>query len=123
MRWTINRIFFVEHGVAEGLDRLIGILPHNHWIKSVELPFFEPSPAILDVCVKHRLDVKFCVDDALKSTRVGTTTATTNTADPHAMTGNKMGMGSVDSAIAENLRGKAIKFSPIINKAMKECFV
>lgn len=109
--------------MAEGLHNLLEGLPKNHRIKSIELPFFDPCPSIDLVCSKYNVELKYSTDDALKNTRLGHTTATTNSADAHAMTGNKMGFGSIDGAIAENLSGKAIKFSPIINKLMKECFI
>lgn len=105
------------------MDNLLTILPANHRIKRVELPFFDPNPNIAHVCSKHDIELKYSTDDALKNTRWIYTTATTNSADPHSMTGNKMGFGSVDGAIAENLNGKAVKYSAVINKAMKECFL
>lgn len=110
-------------GVADGLENLLKLLPKNHRIKRIELPFFDQNPHIDCVCSKYDVELKYSTDDALKSTRREYMTATTNSADPHSTTGNKMGFGSVDGAIAENLAGKAIKFSPIINQSMKECFV
>lgn len=105
------------------MEKLLSRLPETHRIKRIELPFFDPCFSINAVCAKYNVELKYSKDDALKNTRRGYTTATTNNADPHSMTGNKMGFGSVDGAIAENLSGKAIKFSPIINKLMKERFV
>lgn len=110
-------------GVADGLENLLKLLPKNHRIKRIELPFFDENPHINCVCSKYDVELKYGKDDALKKTQLEYTTATTNSADPHTTTGNKMGFGSVDGAIAENLGGKAIKFSPIINQLMKECFV
>lgn len=105
------------------MENLLRTLPEGNTLKRIELPFFDPCPSIDLVCSAYNVELKYSKDDALKSTRRGYTIATTNSADPHTMTGNKMGFGSVDGAIAENLRGKAVKFSPIINQLMKECFV
>ncbi|XP_037041118.1 uncharacterized protein LOC119077872 isoform X2 [Bradysia coprophila] len=120
-RYLLDR--FIGLGVAVGLEYLLRVLPENHRIKAVELPFYDTLPAIGSVCRKYNVELRYSMDDALKCTRRGLTTATTNSADPHAMTGNRMGFGSVDGAIAENLQGKAIKFSPVINESMTECFV
>ncbi|KAG4076096.1 hypothetical protein HA402_011442 [Bradysia odoriphaga] len=109
-RYLLDR--FIGLGVAAGLEYLLRILPENHRIKAVELPFYDPLSAIGRVCRQYNVELKYSRDDALKYTQRGFTTATTNSADPHAMTGNRMGFGSVDGAIAENVQGKAIKFSP-----------
>lgn len=105
------------------MECLFRRLPKSHSIKRIELPFFDQNPSIDLVCSKYNVELAYSMDDALKKTHSEYTTATTNSADPHTITGNKIGFGSVDGAIAENLSGKAIKFSQIINKLMKENFV
>ncbi|KAJ6649492.1 hypothetical protein Bhyg_04728, partial [Pseudolycoriella hygida] len=102
---------FIGQGVAKGLRRLMKLLPKYHMIRRVELPFFDRNVDIDVFQKKHDIEVIYSTDDGLKKTHVELTTATTNCADPHAMTGNRMGFGSIDGAIAENLREKAVKFS------------
>ncbi|XP_037048840.1 uncharacterized protein LOC119083264 [Bradysia coprophila] len=114
---------FIGQGVAEGLENLLKNLPENHRIRGIELPYFDRNAAIDVACSQHNLELRYGKEDALKSTLAECITATTNSADSHSMTGNKMGFGSVDGAIAENLSGKAIKFSPIINGLMQKRFV
>ena len=75
---------------------------------------------LLIVCAENNVQLKYSRDDALLKTHPNYTTATTNCADPHASIGNKMGFGSIDGAIAENLGFKAMKLSPIINKFIME---
>lgn len=107
----------------KGLQKLLGTLTGNHHIKRIELPFFNADPGIDEICARHNVELVYGRDDGLRKTHSDYTTATTNCADPHAMTGNKMGFSSIDGTIAENIQGKAIKFSPIINKLMKERFI
>lgn len=114
---------FIGEGVKDGLQKLLERLPEHHQIKRIELPFFNRDRQIDLICSRYNVEIEYSKHDCLKKTKLEYMTATTNCADPHGMTGNKMGFGSVDGAIAENLRGKAIKFSPIINKLMTECFV
>lgn len=113
---------FTGQGVVEGLQKLLGRLTQGHLIKRIELPFFDQDHNIDQICAFHNVELVYGNDDSLKKTHNNYTTATTNCADPHAMTGNKMGFGSIDGTIAENIQGKAIKFSPIINKLMKEYY-
>lgn len=116
-------IFRLGQGVAKGLRLLLERLPKSHMIKRVELPFYSQNFVIDYVCSKYNIEVNYGTDDCLKKTHCKYTTATTNCADSHATTGNKMGFGSIDGAIAENVRGKAIKFTPFINELMEEFFI
>ena len=110
----------IGQGVAEGLAEL---LPRQQHIKSIELPFYDHNPIIDKVCAENNVQLKYDRDDALLKTHPNYTTATTNCADPHASIGNKMGFGSIDGAIAENLGFKAMKLCPLINKKMMEYFL
>ena len=110
----------IGQGVAEGLTQL---LPRQHRIKSIELPFYDMVPMINKICSDNNVPLKYGKDDALESTHQRYATATTNCACSHASTGNAMGFGSVDGVIGRNLRGKANKFSPILNQEMREMYL
>ena len=110
----------IGQGVAEGLAEL---LPRQRCIKAVELPFYSQEPLIDKVCAQNKVQLKYSKDDALERTFADYATATTNCACAHASTGNTMNFSSVDGAIARNLRGKANKFSPLINREMREIFL
>ena len=110
----------IGQGVAQGLAEL---LPRQQHIKSIELPFYDQNPIIDKVCAENNVQLKYGRDDALLKTHPNHTTATTNCADPHASIGNKMGFGSIDGAIAENLDFKAMKLCPIINKLITQNFI
>ena len=110
----------IGQGVAEGLAEL---LPRQQHIKSIELPFYDQNPIIDKVCAENNVQLKYGRDDALLKTHPNYTTATTNCADPHTSIGNKMGFGSIDGAIAENLIQKALTLCPIINKILSEIYL
>ncbi|MBN9287960.1 MAG: hypothetical protein BGO43_00435 [Gammaproteobacteria bacterium 39-13] len=103
----------------------------NH-IKRIELPFYKEKTnkkielillAINKLCEKNNIEFASLPTDALAPTSKKYTTATTNCADPHAVMGNEMHYGSVDAAIAENLKQKGNNFSPVCNQAMGAKFV
>lgn len=119
-------------GVLKGLRQLLALPPASrNRIKRLELPFYEEDQnarvaQILNDIRKlcQRNDIEFsCNDaDALEQTSPYTT-ATTNCSDPHAPMGNEMNYGSVDAAIAENLRLKGNNFNPICNPKMKAAYL
>lgn len=109
----------IGQGVAEGLALL---LPRQHRIKAVELPFFTSNPMIDKVCEENKVRLMYGQNDALQRSYPDWTTATTNCSDGNASAGNAMGFGSIDGCIAENLESKAKKFSPIINQSMREIY-
>ena len=111
----------IIRGVCRGMRRLLDSGLNR--IKSFEFPFYKRDKELMDICAKGRVKCYFTRNDALKNSRPGLMTATTNCANPHTITGNLMKHRSVDEAIAENLRSKANKWSSIINIKMKEKFI
>ncbi len=119
-------------GVLKGIESLFSQEPSTYsQIKSIELPFFTTSKradimrVLRDInvlCRKNNVQFASNNQDCLEQTSEYMT-ATTNCADPHAPTGNEMNYGSVDAAIAENLKRKGNNFSPICNPEMKEAFI
>lgn len=118
--------------VLKGLEQLCNLpVSARSQIKRIELPFYAEKnnkkidnilAAIEKLCQKNHIEFSSAAADALKPTS-DYVTATTNCADPHAVTGNEMNYGSVDAAIAENLKRKGNNFSPICNPKMQEKFV
>lgn len=114
-------------------DRIAGILPR---IKCLQLPYFrEQNNAVVENTlalirsdcsalgietlssgVSDRIDALSPISEARWSKFV---LATTNCADPHAVFGNEVKYGSVDSMIAENLTEKGKAFSPFLNDLMQ----
>lgn len=111
----------IIRGICRGMRRLLDSGLNR--IKSFEFPFYKRDKELIDICAKGRVKCYFTRNDALKNSRPGLMTATTNCANPHTITGNTMKHHSVDESIAENLRSKANKWSPIINSRMKEKFI
>jgi hypothetical protein len=120
-------------GVLKGLQQFFALpMAMRSQIKRVELPFYkdDSNPTISallakinNLCKKHKVEFASTHDDALAQTSSKYKTATTNCSDPHAPTGNEMHYGSVDAAIAENLRRKGNNFSPLCNRKMTGQFV
>ena len=110
----------IVNGIYRGLQRQLR--QKSNKIKSFEFPFYAHDQRLWELCDKYRIYCGFTDEDALRPADYHMT-ATTNCACAHAVAGNGMTYGSVDSAIAENLRSKANKFSPIINSKMKEKFI
>ncbi|MCS5709316.1 hypothetical protein CC99x_010405 [Candidatus Berkiella cookevillensis] len=120
-------------GVLLGLRQLLLVQSPDTYsqIKRIELPFFNTAnnpkiQRILDkialLCKQKGIEFASDKNDALAPTSTHMT-ATTNCSDPHAPTGNEMNYGSVDAAIAENLKRKGNNFSPICNPEMKAQYV
>lgn len=136
-------------GVIDGLERLFRDDRVASVIKHLEFPFYhedEDSIKRLKLLKKtFGVDYSFSHDDAVKATRAGLITATTNCADSMAVIGkilltlqnpivrthfklwiflgNEMDYGSVDAAIGENLESKGNPFCPILNPKMQEQFI
>ena len=112
----------ISRGVYRGMKALFESSTNRN-IRSFEFPFYKSNPQIMSLCAKYSIDCRFSFDDALKQPHPNLMTATTNCADPHAVTGNEMGYSSVDAAIAQNLKSKANKWSPVLNTKMSEEFI
>ena len=112
----------ISKGIYAAMKQLLE--SGRNQIKSFEFPFYQSdqhTKQLSKLCKKHSVECRLTKYDALQQTHLKT--ATTNCADPHAVAGNEMGYSSVDAAIAENIKSKAKKFSPIINTEMKEKFI
>ncbi|KAJ6638330.1 hypothetical protein Bhyg_11065 [Pseudolycoriella hygida] len=110
-------------GVVDGLEILFRDDRVASVIKHLEFPFYEKDDDSMQrlqlLKDKYGVDNSFSQDDALKETKAGLITATTNCADSMAVIGNEMRYGSVDAAIAENLESKGNTFCPILNPEMQ----
>ncbi|KAJ6640645.1 hypothetical protein Bhyg_05576, partial [Pseudolycoriella hygida] len=113
---------FILSGVVDGLERLFCDGRVAAVIKHLEFPFYEKDDDSMQrlklLKEKYGVEYSFSQDDALKETKAGLITATTNCADSMAVIGNEMRYGSVDAAIAENLKSKGNPFCPILNSQM-----
>lgn len=119
--------------VYEGIKQFFNLpLAMRSQIKRIELPFFRDADnpqidkilnKIAKLCKENKIEFASTNDDALAPTSTKFKTATTNCSDPHAPTGNEMNYGSVDAAIAENLKKKGNNFSPICNRKMQQEFL
>lgn len=124
----VHLSFAVYFGLQQLLAQPADTYSH---IKRIELPFFDDTdnPGVKVVlgliallCKEKGIEFASDKNDALAPTSKHMT-ATTNCSDPHAPTGNEMNYGSVDAAIAENLKRKGNNFSPICNPAMKAQYI
>lgn len=120
-------------GVLKGIEQLFN-LPSDlrSQIKRIELPFYNDQKNqkvaqilndIKNLCKKNKIEFSSTMVDALAQTSQQYKTATTNCSDPHVSTGNEMNYGSVDAAIAENLKRKGNNFSPICNDKMNQQYI
>lgn len=79
-------------GVVDGFERLFHDYNVSSVIKHLELPFYdEDADSIRRLKVLKKnfgVDFSFSYEDALKATKVGLITATTNCADSMAVIGN-----------------------------------
>jgi hypothetical protein len=120
-------------GVLKGIEQLFNLSPDLHsQIKRIELPYYKDQKNekvdqilndIKNLCERNKIEFASTMEDALSQTSQKYKTATTNCSDPHAPTGNEMNYGSVDAAIAENLKSKGNNFSPICNSKMGQQYV
>ncbi|OXA59400.1 uncharacterized protein LOC110845343 isoform X2 [Folsomia candida] len=112
----------ILNGVLDGLESLFGRYDVS-CIKQVELPFYENTERgrVSQIQETSGRPIVFSMEDALRHSKPGLVTATTNCGDPHAVLGNEMGYQSVDAAIAENLQDKGNQFCPLLNANFRQC--
>ena len=120
-------IKYILPGVVKGLRNLFKHKPMA--IKSLEFPFYEQDDESIrkleKLKLKYEIKYHFSRDDALKTTAPDPDSiiATTNCANPHSPIGNAMSFGSIDGAIANNLRTKGNIFCPCLNRRMRSRFM